>query len=163
MDTFLPLLFGFLSVFIPGMSVWLCKNWRSWLPTWFKHYAFKNETNGLATDDQLIEQWKIAQTNIATKPIDLNAAFPVPGAALLPPDKRALILNPKNITVRSLPVDKDGNIIKIPFSVRGKGTMATWTGTWPLVVAGTIYVPSGLSYEFENIILDWLDYNMKNR
>ncbi len=152
--------FRFLSLLIPSSA------------------QFINHTK--VSDAVLMDAWKQAQQHLATNP------FPMSGqgtAGSHPPDPRALNVQPKNVAVIAVPdtpisdlvkvgkawsIDKDpSGAILIDFAAGflEYTTVHAVTMPWtrPRVYAAASEVPNVLSYEFENIILAKLGYNVEGR
>jgi hypothetical protein len=139
---------------------------------------FVNHTN--VSDSVLMDAWKAAQTNLATNP------FPTSGqgtAGNHPPDPRALTVQPSNVAVVPVPDTPISDLIKVDPAWKAdkdpSGTIlidfaagfmeyttvhaVTMPWTRPRVYAAASEVPKVLSYEFENIILAKLGYNVEGR
>jgi hypothetical protein len=152
--------FRFLSLVIPSSS------------------QFINHTN--VSDAVLMDAWKQAQQHLAT------SSFPLSGqgtAGSHPPDPRALSIQPNKVAVVSVPdtpisdlvkVDPDWKVGKDPsgailidfaagFLEYTTVHAVTMPWTRPRVYAASSEVPLVLSYEFENIILSRLGYNVEGR
>lgn len=131
--------------------------------------------NRTAVPDSVLEsQWSAAQTALSTAPFPLDDA----GGGIHPKDPRALTVTPENVTVTSVPDVPIADLVKIN-AAWGKdkdpsGTILVPSGTqtchaftkcWrrPRVYAAASEVPVVLSYEFENIILAKLGYNIDQR
>ena len=129
---------------------------------------------------ELIGQWRAAQKNLATAPFPLDAGAP---GLMRPPDPRALTVVPKNVTVIAVPDVPISDLIKVnPGWSRdedpsgsilimqnnglvGYQTCHAVTMPWarPRVYAAFSEIPAVLVYEFENIILSRLGYDVSNR
>lgn len=156
------------------------KLWMRWISLVIPSNAqFINYTN--VSDAVLMDAWKQAQQHLSTGPFPSGAYGPADHAA----DPRALTVHPKNVAVIAVSdtsirdlgkVDpawaKDGKadpsgafIVAI-----GQGFLEyqachamTFTWTRPRVYAAASEIPRVLSYEFENIILANLGYNVEGR
>jgi hypothetical protein len=136
--------------------------------------AFVNET--AVTDVQLNYAWLQAQEQIATQPFPLSFA----GGPMHAPDIKARTVTPENVTVIAVPDEPISNLVKVNpkwgthtdpsgaileqvgFSyVTVHAITCTWTR--PRVYAAASELPAVLVYEFENIILKKLGYDVSGR
>ena len=130
------------------------------------------------SDAVLSQQWTAAQQGLATAPFPLNYA----GGPLSPADKCALMITPKHVTVVSVPDVAVSDLAKFDSNwVAGKDkdpsgvillsvgltyeTCHSFACCWkkPRVYAAASKVPVTLAYEFQNIILSELGYDVSNR
>lgn len=138
---------------------------------------FLNYTN--VSDAVLLDAWKAAQLNLANNPFPQNTH----GGDLHKGDARALTVQPRNVAVVSVPDTTIADLTKTdPTWADGKdpsGAIAipmgqgfleynacvamTMCWTRPRVYAAATKVAAVVQYEFENIILSKLGYNVENR
>jgi len=130
------------------------------------------------SDAVLAQQWALAQQGLTNAPFPLNYA----GGPLSPADKRALTVTPKHVTVVSVPDVAVSDLAKFDSNwVAGKDkdpsgvillsvgltyeTCHSFACCWkkPRVYAAASKVPVTLAYEFQNIILSELGYDVSNR
>jgi len=128
------------------------------------------------SEEAVSQQWAAAQRAIGA------AQWPASiGGPLQAPDPRALTLQPKHVTVCSVPdvpiadlvkinsawsVDKDpSGVILLPNGLTGYIPAHSFACTWrkPRVYAAASGLPNSLNYEFQNIILNLLGYNVLGR
>lgn len=154
------------------------KLWMRWFSLLIpSHTKFSNYTN--VSDAVLLDAWKQAQTHLGTSSFPTGAY----GPANHPADPRALNVQPSNVAVISVPDTKIADLVKVDprwgqdkdpsgtiIVPIGQGfleyqTCAAMTFTWsrPHIYAAASRIPSVLSYEFENIILSKLGYNVEGR
>ena len=153
------------------LTVWF--RWVSRVTFWQKD-TFLNYT-GL-TDAQLLTIWNTAAQGLATQQIPLSTN----GTALQPADPRALTVTPKNVAVISMPDWTVSDLTKIDSAWAGHsvptGAFAVDTGTgyetvhgitlpWarPRIYGATSVLASVLVWEFQNVILSKLGYDVSNR
>jgi hypothetical protein len=130
------------------------------------------------SDAVLAQQWALAQQGLANAPFPLNYA----GGPLSPADKCALMITPKHVTVVSVPdvavsdlakfdsnwvagKDKDPSGVILLAVTASYETCHSFACCWkkPRVYAAQSKIPVTLAYEFENVILSELGYNVSNR
>jgi len=138
---------------------------------------FHNYTN--VSDAVLLDSWKAAQKNLSTN------AFPdsAYGSGTHPADPRAATVQPSNVSVIAVPDTTIADLVKVnPYWSKDKdpsGTIIvdegfgfleyqachaiTFCWTRPRVYAAASEIPVVLQYEFENIILSKLGYNVEQR
>ena len=118
--------------------------------------TFINYTS--VSDAALQEQWTLAQQGLA------SASFPMTcsGGPMHAADPRALTVKPKHVTVVSVPDITPGAIVTPDFS---QTPCHSFAEPWrkPRVYAASSEVPVTLAYEFANIILDRLGYDVSER
>jgi hypothetical protein len=140
----------------------------------WKNTTFDNDT--ALTDSQLLSIWVIAQQGLATQQIPMNTS----GGALHAPDPRALGVQPKNIAVISVPDWSPADLAKIDPAWAGHAvptgsfaanegfayeTVSGITHTWvrPRIYGAQSVLGAVLVWEFQNVILDTLGYDVSNR
>jgi hypothetical protein len=131
------------------------------------------------TDAVLMASWASAQQGLATAPFPLNDS----GGQIHPADPRALTVQPKNLTVVSVPDWSPTDLAKIDpawaghavptgsFAImQGSGlfgyeTVAGMTCPWtrPRVYGATSVLANVCVYEFQNVILKELGYDVSAR
>jgi hypothetical protein len=128
------------------------------------------------SDAELQQQWALAQQGLATAPFPLNDA----GGDMQKADARALLVKPKHVTVISVPDVSIADLMKIDAAwAKDKDpsgailqligleytTCHSFACCWkkPRVYAAQSKIPVTLAYEFENVILSELGYNVSNR
>jgi hypothetical protein len=131
------------------------------------------------SDAVLQDAWKQAQQGLATAgfPLSLNSA------ALTPADPRALTIQPKNLTVVGVPDMPIADLVKIdPAWAKDKDPSGTivfvgsgglldyvtchgFTCPWarPRVYGANSVLAAVCVYEFQNVILNMLSYDVSNR
>jgi len=155
------------------------------LTVWFQFLSpallfWKNDrfVNYTAASNQVLEDtWKKAQQDIGASMFTLSAYGNVPH----PPDPRALTLEPKNITVVAVPdweisdlvkidpawaIDKDpSGAFAMSDGLSGYETVAGVTEEWirPRIYGAASTIPGVLEWEFQNVILKKLGYDVENR
>jgi hypothetical protein len=128
----------FLTAYIPSGATWI------------------NYTN--VPDSVLLQQWTLAQQGLATAPFPMTCGNGPMHAA----DPRALTVQPKHVTVVSVPDITPGAIVTPDFS---QTPCHSFAEPWhkPRVYAAQSMVPVTLAYEFENLILSDLGYDVSGR
>lgn len=137
-----------------------------------------NKSN--CTDAILMQSWAAAQQGIATAPFPLTDA----GGNMHAADPRALTVQPKNLTVVTVADWPISDLVKVDpawakdkdpsgsFAVAGEGggfleygTVAGITEPWtrPRVYGAASVMATVCVYEFQNVILAELGYNVENR
>jgi hypothetical protein len=128
------------------------------------------------TDAQLLTIWNVAAQDLATQQIPISTN----GTNLHPPDSRALTVVPKNVAVISMPDWSMSDLVKINPAWAGHavptGVFAVDTGTkyetvhgitlpWarPRIYGATSVLANVLVWEFQNVILSKLGYDVSNR
>ena len=128
------------------------------------------------SDAVLMEQWALAQQSLATAPFPLNDQ----GSNMHAADPRALTVQPKHVTVVSVPDTPISDLVKIDAAwSKDKDpsgailllvgleytTCHSFACCWhkPRVYAAASKIPVTLAYEFQNIILAELGYDVSNR
>lgn len=126
-------------------------------------------------DSVLEEKWSEAQKLIGSQAFPLTSAYNGPTHAA---DPRALTLQPENITVVECEDELVSNLVKAQPSLSdlkdpsgailsnpGGGPVVAFTYPWkrPRVYAAKSKVEAVLNYEFANIILKRLGYDVTNR
>ena len=141
---------------------------------WPTNAQFVNAT--AVSDAVLAEQWKLAQQGLATAPFPLNDQ----GSNMHAADPRALTVQPKHVTVVSVPDTPISDLVKVDAAwAKDKDpsgailllvgleytTCHSFACCWrkPRVYAAQSKVPVTLAYEFQNIILAELGYDVSNR
>jgi len=118
--------------------------------------TFINYTS--VSDAALQEQWTLAQQGLA------SASFPMTcsGGPMHAADPRALTVKPKHVTVVSVQDITPGAIVTPDMSQERCHSFAE---PWhkPRVYAAQSKVPVTLAYEFENLILSDLGYDVSGR
>jgi hypothetical protein len=130
--------------------------------------AFFNQTS--ASQDQLQEQWRLAQQQIAQAGFNLNMSA---GSPPSPPDARAMDIQPHGVTVISVPDVPISQLISIDprwaTHQDPSGTImcsgqtvhsCTDVNANTIRVAASL-VPGACQYEFEIIILNALGYDVR--
>lgn len=144
-----------------------------------RNQPLRNETDGMATDQQLADRWKVAQQHLANHPIPINAAVAdlngTP-AQFVPADPRALEIAPccvAVITEQDIPL----NDLPTPFQRNGSdpthiikcgsGAIAQYCYSFldsNVHVSNSWVLHDGTTdYEFENVILSVLGYDTSQR
>jgi hypothetical protein len=134
---------------------------------------FVNDTS--ISDSVLMQQWTLAQQGLATAPFPLDYS----GGSVHAADPRVLDIKPQHVTVVSVPDIPVATLASFDKNwVVGKdkdpsGTIVTsenvnchsFACCWrkPRVYAACSEIPVTLSYEFQNIILDKLGYDVSGR
>jgi hypothetical protein len=154
------------------------------LIVWFRFVSLlipsnKRFVNYTAVSDQVLEDtWKKAQQELGTKEFTLSAYGPKPH----PADPRALTLEPKNVAVIAVPDWALAELSKInpawakhhepsgAFALLGNGplgymTVAGVTHEWtrPRIYGAASVIPPVLEWEFQNVILKKLGYDVEGR
>ncbi len=155
------------------------------LTIWFRFISIlffwqnKRFINYTAVSNQVFEDtWKKAQQEIGVQPFTLSAY----GNVSHPADPRALTLQPKNITVAAVPDWPISDLVKIDptwtkhttpsgaFGIVNTGfleyeTVAGVTEEWvkPRIYGAASTIPVVLEWEFGNVILKKLGYDVENR
>lgn len=129
------------------------------------------------SDSDLQACWLTAQTDLATAPFPTTDM----GAPMHAPDARALTVQPANVAVIACPDEPIANLVKIDAAwakdQNPSGAILTLengidyapchavTMCWkrPRVYAAASQLPAVLVYEFQNIILDRLGYDISQR
>lgn len=140
---------------------------------WFKFLSWPLPQNTL---DAGFSIWWAAQKNLAENNFTLSAYGNVPH----PPDKRALTVQPRGVELIYCPDEPISNLVKLN-AAWGKHTDPSGTilqssgfdyntvhafticGKHARVYAAASEIPSVLQYEFENIILARLGYDVSDR
>ena len=140
--------------------------------------AFINQTAAPAA--VLMQQWVIAQHTISEKESDLNPVtrmlFPGTPMKIIPPDPRAMNVLPHGVKVVSVPdlpisqlSQRDGawashtdpsGVFDCGGNILAHACVDIRTNT---VYAAASLVPGALEWEFENIILSCLGYDVSGR
>ena len=129
--------------------------------------GFINKTD--ASDTQLGELWQGAQPEMATKPIPLDPVSSSGNITYASPNPKALKVTPDcHVTVTTKP-----NVLpnsKFPgFSCSESPTgycaeITLGSGPWTVeIVAPDLLEPGATSWEFQNVILEKLGYNVEGR
>jgi hypothetical protein len=141
-----------------GASPYLILRWRSWLPNWFAA-DFINHTS-LSTEE-LRQQFEEAKRDIAGQVISLDLR----GEHTINPDPAALKVKPRGICVRGVDDHGEGK-----FKDSGQFVYSCVSqpgGMFPLVLVASSLLRDNatgtVGYEFENIILAKLGYNVSAR
>lgn len=162
----------FLQSFFINMPLTVWFRFISRLFFWQKA-TFINDT--ALTTEQLSQIWSQVQQNTATQPIQQTT-----GAGATHADPRALTVEPENLTVVAVPDWSVADLVKIDPAWAGHavptGTFAVDTGIEYETVAGItlpwakprIYGAASvmaevLQWEFQNVILNKLGYDVSNR
>lgn len=163
----------FLQSFFINMPLTVWFRFISRLFFWQKA-TFINDT--ALTTEQLSQIWSQVQQNTATQPIQQTTG----AGATWPADPRALTVEPENLTVVAVPDWSVADLVKIDPAWAGHavptGTFAVDTGIEYETVAGItlpwakprIYGAASvmaevLQWEFQNVILNKLGYDVSNR
>lgn len=145
------------------------------LTLWFKYLSYPLAQNVLAA--KYLDVWFAARAAIATSSFPATAAT---GGLIYAADPRAKALTPFGITVIAVPDEPIANLIKIdPAWGKDKDPSGailqdngfsystvhafTMCGKHARVYAAASEIPAVLQYEFENIILQRLGYDVSNR
>ena len=153
----LELWFRWVSLVIPGSN------------------TFVNYTSLSST--QLADLWLAAQQGIAASPFPATSAT---SSLTHAPDPRALTVKPQNVSVIAVPDERIANLVKVntlwSFYKDPSGAILSLTGLsytevhaftccWrrPRVYAAASELPVVLVYEFQNIILAKLGYDVSAR
>jgi hypothetical protein len=154
------------------------------LKLWFRFLSLAIPSDALFVNytglpfSTLSNAWMDAQTNLATQSFPLSELST--GIGNHAPDPRAKTVLPSNVAVISCPDEPIANLIKVnPAWSKDKDpsgsilwlqglnyeTVHAITMPWtrPRVYAAASELPAVLSYEFENIILSKLGYDVSNR
>lgn len=165
----------FLYSFFVQMPVEFWNRWLSLLIP--SNKQFINYTS--VSDDVLMEYWKKAQQELATKPFPMNTV----GGEPHPPDPKALTHMPHHVTVVSVPDEPVSELVKfdknwaghkVPtgaFFITASGfleytTVSGVTCPWwrrPRVYGAASEIPTVLVWEFQNVILSELGYSVESR
>jgi|ERR1017187_3411309 hypothetical protein len=144
---------------------------------WPSSTAFINYTS--VSDAVLAQQWALAQHSLATAPFPQNYS----GGNMHAADPRALTVQPEHVTVVSVPDVPIADLVKIdPAWAKDKDPSGAiiFTGgngllgytpchafslcyKKPRVYAAASEIPNVLSYEFQNLILSRLGYDVSAR
>ena len=141
---------------------------------WPTNAQFVNAT--AVSDAVLAEQWKLAQQGLATAPFPLNDQ----GSNMHAADPRALTVQPKHVTVVSVPDTPISDLVKVNAAwAKDKDpsgailllvgleytTCHSFAACWkkPRIYAATSKIPTTLAYEMQNIILAELGYDVSAR
>jgi hypothetical protein len=163
----------FLQSFFVNMPLTVWFRWLS-LAMFWESNTFVNYT--ALSDAQLLSIWNAAAQQLATQQIPISTN----GTNLHPPDPRALTVQPKNVAVISMPDWTIADLEKIdPAWSKDKdpsGSFAVDTGldyetvagitmpwTRPRVYGATSVLANVLVWEFQNVILDKLGYDVSSR
>jgi hypothetical protein len=134
----LEIYWRFLTAYIPSGATWI--NYTS------------------VPDSVLQEQWTLAQQGLATAPFPQNDA----GSDMHAPIPEALAVQPKHVTVISVPDITPGAIVTPDMNEEACHSFACcWKK--PRVYAAQSKIPVTLAYEMQNIILSELGYDVSNR
>jgi hypothetical protein len=142
------------------------------LALFWQKTTFVNNTS-LALID-LMKIWSTAQQGLATQQIPLNTQ----GGSLVPADARALTVQPENVTVTVVPDWDLTDLIKVNAAWAGhavptgtfcvgldnetvSGVTLPWTR--PRVYGAASVLSTVLVWEFQNVILKKLGYDVSNR
>jgi hypothetical protein len=164
----------FLQSFFVNMPLTVWFRWLSLAFYFWQNDTFVNYT--ALSNAQLQSIWSNAAQQLATQQIPLNTS----GGDLQPPDPRALNVLPKNVAVISMPDWSVADLVKIDPAWAGHavptGAFAVDTGfdyetvagitmpwTRPRVYGATSVLANVLVWEFQNVILDKLGYDVSNR
>lgn len=151
---------------------------------WFRFFSLvipqnKRFVNHTAVSDQVLEDmWKRCATELATKPFPLSWS----GGGMHPADPKALTIQPKNVAVVAVPDWSLDDLAKIDmawhkhtgasgaFALLGNGllgytTVAGVTHEWvrPRIYGAASTIPNVLDWEFQNVILKKLGYDIEGR
>ncbi len=129
-------------------------------------------------DATLMQVWQAAQKNLATNTFSLSAWGPDPH----PADPRALTIQPRNVTVVAVPdvpikdlieidiawakdTDPSKAILMLGNGLLGYETVHGFTCPWarPRVYGAASEIAAVCEWEFENIILNKLGYDIEGR
>jgi len=163
----------FLQSFFINMPLTVWFRWLS-LAMFWKKDTFVNYSS--LTYVQLMGIWSTAQQGLATQQIPISTD----GTNLHPPDPRALTVQPENVSVISMPDWSIADLEKIdPAWSKDKdpsGSFAVDTGIdyetvagitmpWkrPRIYGATSVLATVLVWEFQNVILDKLGYDVSTR
>jgi hypothetical protein len=179
-----------MELYVGGYENMLVRFLRSFfvqmpLTLWFRFITayvpssatFVNCTN--VSDAVLAQQWLAAQQGLATAPFPQNDS----GGNMHAADPRALTVHPEHVTVVSVPDVPIADLVKIDpawakdkdpsgaiIFTGGNGILDytachAFTCPWrkPRVYAAASEIPNVLSYEFQNIILNKLGYDVSAR
>jgi hypothetical protein len=134
------------------------------LTVWFRFITAYVPTNAIfinytsVSDVVLQEQWLMAQQGLASAPFPMNYS----GGGTHAADPRALTVQPKHVTVVSVPDITKGVIVTPAFDyVNCHSFACCWRK--PRVYAAASEVPVTLMYEFQNVILSKLGYDVSAR
>jgi hypothetical protein len=142
------------------------------LALFWQKETFINNTS--LTLIELMAIWSTAQQGLATQKIPTNTI----GSGLVPPDPRALTVLPKNVTVNAVPDWDLTDLIKVDLAWAGhavptgtftvgldnetvSGITLPWTR--PRVYGAASVLSTVLVWEFQNVILSQLGYDVSNR
>jgi len=128
----------FLTAYIPSGATWI--NYTS------------------VPDSVLLQQWTLAQQGLATAPFPMTCGNGPMHAA----DPRALTVQPKHVTVVSVPDITPGAIVTPDMT---EEPCHAFTEPWrkPRVYGAASTIPQVLSYEFQNIIMNELGLDVSQR
>jgi hypothetical protein len=164
----------FLHSFFVQMPLMVWFRFASPRLLFWRNKPFWNHT-GL-TDAQLQSIWNAAAQQLATQPIPLSTN----GTNLLPPSPKALAVAPENVAVMSMPDWSVADLAKIDPAWAGHAvptgafaanaglnyeTVAGITMEWkrPRIYGAASVLPTVLVWEFQNVILGKLGYNVSGR
>lgn len=139
--------------------------------------GFVNRTGLAEAEFQTLadQKWQQAQRELATRTIDLHAATPEQGSAIVPADARALQQEPRNVVVQSEPDVAASQLNQLPKCARcpyqdPTGLIPCRVGFCHAYLRNlcTIVVPASKPenmgpYEMENCILWALGYDVSGR
>ena len=155
----LTLYFRFLTAYVPSSAAWV-------------NYSG-------VSDAVLNEQWTLAQQGLISAPFPMTCSE---GGTMHAPEPRALTVVPKHVTVVSVPdvsvadlasfdsnwkvgVDKDPSGVITMIAGLTYTTCHSFACCWrkPRVYAAASKIPVTLAYEFANLILSDLGYDVSSR
>ena len=118
--------------------------------------TFINYTS--VSDAALQEQWSLAQQGLATAPFPMTYS----GGPMHAPIPEALAVQPKHVTVVSVPDITPGAIVTPDMNEEACHSFACcWKK--PRVYAAQSEVPVTLAYEFQNVIMSELGIDVSQR
>ena len=166
----------FLQSFFVNMPLTVWFRFLAPVLTFWQSETFINDT--ALTDAQLLAIWNTAAQGLATQQIPISTN----GTNLQPPNPKALTIKPENVTVVSMPdwtisdlekidpawsKDKDpsGSFAVIGDGLLGYETVAGITMPWrrPRIYGATSVLSTVLVWEFQNVILNKLGYDVEGR
>jgi hypothetical protein len=169
---------GFMRIFLVAASIVLLLSGGCGGGSWNAGEArFVNRTSLAELEFQAMaeQKWKQAQNDLATRPIDLHAAFPEQGPNVVSADTRALQLVPRNVVVVSEPDVAAAVLNSLPYCTHcpyrdPTGIIRCGEGFCQAYLRNlcTIAVPASKPqnmgpYEMENCILWGLHYDVSGR
>jgi len=135
----LQIYWRFLTAYVPSSAAWV-------------NYSG-------VSDEVLNEQWTLAQQGLISAPFPMTCSA---GGPMHAPEPKALTVAPKHVTVVSVPDITPGAIVTPTFTYEKCHSFACcWRK--PRVYGAQSEIPVTLAYEFANVILSQLGYDVSAR